>query len=195
MLHIDYTATRRFGNGVHCAGGVLVLSSIVAVYAFLYAPTMTATERAHQEITEIQAALRKAPGVHREHADLSEQLREVDQRLGEIRRRVPRQAAESEFISELTALADEVGLVISNLTPSSPKSLGGYSQMEISITGSAGYESVCRFVHGVRQFTRLAKIVGLDVRTGAGGNRGYSVTITVAIYYDLATLSAGEEEA
>ena len=46
MLSIDHKATRRFGYGVHCAGGLLVLSAVAAVYAFLYVPATSATERA-----------------------------------------------------------------------------------------------------------------------------------------------------
>jgi Tfp pilus assembly protein PilO len=192
MLHIDYVANQRFGHVAHCAGGLLVLVAVVATYIFHHAPTTEATSQARAEIAKIQQALRNAPAIQRRHAELREKLREMEDRLARIRRRVPRDAGESEFLSALTTMAEEVGMAITNLSPSSPRQLPGYMQMDVSIGGLASYESVCRFVDRIRRFPRLAKVVGLEVRAAGPGESVYPVSITVAIFYDLVVQPGGE---
>lgn len=193
MLYIDSTANRRFGICVHCAGGLLVLAALSANYALLYAPTMEATEQTYVEISDIQHSLRKAPAVQREYSRLSRQLQEMERRLANIRRRVPRQPEESEFLDALNTSAKEVGFVVTNLTPGPRRPMGGYSQVELSIAGSATFESICRFVERIRGFPRLAKVVGLDIRADASGTGLHAVTITVAIFYNLVARPESKE--
>jgi Tfp pilus assembly protein PilO len=192
MLYIDSTTNRRFGLCVQCAGGLFVLAALVGMYKLQYAPTIDATRIAKAGIGAIQQSLHKAPAIHREYTGLSDQLQQMEQRLARIRRRVPRQSGESEFLETLARAAKEDGMVITNLSTSPPRQLSGYSQRDLTITGSATYESLCRFVKRIGSFPRLAKVVGLEVRTDSGGNGGYPVTITVAIYYDLIAGPSGK---
>jgi Tfp pilus assembly protein PilO len=192
MLYIDSTTNRRFGFFVHFAGGLLVLSSLGAAFALQYAPTKSATKNANTGIGEIEQALRKAPVVHREYTRLSGDLHQMEERLAKIRRRVPRQAGESEFLETLARTAKDDGMVISNLSTSPPRQLSGYSQRDLTIVGTASYPSLCRFVDRISGFPRLAKIVGLEVQADASGKEEYPVTITVAIYYDLIAQPGGK---
>jgi Tfp pilus assembly protein PilO len=117
----------------------------------------------------------------------------MEERLARIRRRVPSQAGESEFLSSLAKVAEEVGMVITNLSTSPPRKMTGYTQIDLTIAGTATYESICRFVDRIGGFSRLAKVVGLDIKADSGGNGVYPVTITVAIFYDLMARSGGEK--
>ena len=193
MLHIDDKATRRFGLLVHCAGGLLVIGGVVAAYLMIYAPTTEATARARIEIKQVQNALRQAPRIRRQHGRLNKQVQEMEDRLERIRRRVPQDAGESEFVSALTATAEEVGIVISTFKPALPEQKSGYWQINITVNGLANYESVCRFVDSVHAFSRLAKVVGLKIsNTDSSGQGIYPVTLTVAIFYDLASEAGGD---
>lgn len=185
MLHIDDHATRRFGHMVHCLGAVLTLGTAVAVFAIACAPAMEANERTWARILELKQSLLEAPAVAQQHAELSRRLQQMEQQLADIRRRVPQEAQEAEFLADLTSLAEDVGLVVTNLSPGAPQRKAGYSQMDISVSGIARYEGLCRFVDGIRKFPRLVQVVGLDVRHDPSGQGSYPVTVTTAIFFDL----------
>jgi Tfp pilus assembly protein PilO len=184
MLYVHDNATRRFGRLVHCAGALLTLGSAIAGYLLFYAPKMQATEATNRTIAALELSLQRAPAIQREHAQLSSRLRAMEERVEAIHHRVPREARDSEFLSSLTTLAVEVGLDITDLTPSSPVQKSGYSQMDIVLTGRSTYESLCRFVDGIGRFPRLAKILGLDVRHDPTGEGVYPVTVKVAIFFN-----------
>lgn len=192
MLYVHDNATRRFGRFVHCAGALLTLGSAVAAYVVFYAPKTEATEETKHRIAELELALDRAPAIQREHTQLSERLREMEERIESLHRRVPQEARDSEFLSSLTTLAEEVGVEFTDLAPSLPQKKPGYSQMEIAISGRAGYESLCRFLDGIGRLPRLVKVLGLNVRHDSNGAGVYPVTVRLAIYYGAHGPTTGE---
>jgi Tfp pilus assembly protein PilO len=185
MLHIDDYATRRFNGLLHCAGGLLTLVGAVTAYLTYYAPAMMTAERAGRAISRLQDSLHRASHLQREHATLSTQLREVEQNVNRVRMRVPREADESQFLSAVTTIADEVGMTINNLSSGAPQKEAGYSRLDVTIAGLASFEGICRFVDRIRGLSRLAKITGLDVRADPDGQALYPFTLTSTIFFDL----------
>lgn len=185
MLYVHDNATRRFGRFVHCVGALLTFGSAVSAYFAFYAPRMNAAEQAYETIAELEQSLQKASSIEREHTRLSGRVREVEDHLQAIHERVPKEARDSEFLSELTRLAEDAGIVITDLSTSSPQKKAVYSQMEISVTCQASYESLCRFIHRLGQLPRLTKIIGFNVRHDRSREGVYPVTITVAIFFHV----------
>lgn len=180
--------TRRFGHLLHGIGATVTTAVVIAMYFMVYTPMVEETGDSYRQINQLKSALQKGPMIQREHKQLKERLAAISHRIEQIHMHVPEDAMVPDFISQVTAAAEQEGLTISDIDTGKPFPREGYSEREIEFTGTARYANLCRFIHGIRQLPRLSKVTGLEIRTEAYGQEVHPIRLRMMIYFDIRTV-------
>jgi Tfp pilus assembly protein PilO len=141
------------------------------------------TERASR-IEELTLSLQNAPVVREQHQKVSNKLREVATRIADVQQRVPPDANAGEFLKQVTQLASAENVAIKDFSPGQPQSKGSYAEMEVTLSGSGSFASICSFVDRLARLKRLSKVKNLTLSASDDPNN-YPMTATLVIYFGL----------
>ena len=183
---------RKLDIALHGAGLALLLLSIGAAWALGYQPLETARGEAEARCAEINDLLGSAGRLRHEQAQLKRSL--ADARDEEIRllARVPDEAHEADFLSQMSHLAKEVGMELRDYRPGQVQPQATCSAMEVALTCEGPYESLCRFLDGVGRLPRLVNLSQLEVEGSHGGSI-YLTTLKLVIYFGAVANGAAPE--
>jgi Tfp pilus assembly protein PilO len=176
--------TKRIGRLLHYAGLLATVICGTIGYAFAYAPTIKNIEGTDAMIDELKQSVQNAPVIHREHDRASRYLEDVTKRLETLRLRVPADAEAGEFLRQVTQVAAQQHLTISNFQPERTAQRDGYAEMEVTLTGKGSFESICSFCNGLGKLPRLSKVQRMTISAGDAANE-YPMKVTLLIYFGL----------
>ncbi len=135
------------------AGTVHAVSASLAVCAaamFYFASIRPAFERAERSSELAQAIDTASQGVlaaEQEEQRVRSELHRASSRLASVSIELVSIDARNERIAELTALADESGLAVDEITPGRVTSSELFDKVEIRLRGRGGYTDLARFIH------------------------------------------------
>ena len=187
--------TRRFGWLLHYAGLAVVLVCGAVAYGWIYTPIETDILDAAMKIEELTLSRQNAEVIRREHARLSSQLHDIEARYAALEERVPLNAEAGGFLKQVSQIARDENLVISNFQPAQSVAGKGFTAMEVMLDGKGSFKSICSFFARLATIQRLSKVkdVSITVDTKSGA---YPMKATIVIYFGLqsgdAESSAGE---
>jgi Tfp pilus assembly protein PilO len=176
--------TRRFGRLLHYAGVLAMVLCVTAGYSWVHAPTVDAIADKSALMEELRLSVQNAPVMREQHRKVSEKLSEVNTRIAEIQRRVPRDADAGEFLKAVTQLASEEQLAIKDFQPQPPEIRDGYAERQITLKGAGSYTSICSFLDRLSKLKRLSKVKDLTLTAGGDASE-YPMTATLVIYFGL----------
>lgn len=176
--------TRHFGWLLHLAGAVLTTLCGVIGYAWIYAPSEGSIADLAGNIKELRLSVANAPIVRREHSALVHRLEDLRDRMSTLQRRVPHDADAGKFLREVSTIARDEDLAISNFLPEKPTDREGFTELEITLTGQGSYKSICTFLARVNQLSRLSKVNDLKVSAPQVGDN-LPMSATLIIYFGL----------
>lgn len=158
--------------------GVLLLGTV-----FLVIQPMDRRESdLKHQAAELTATLAAEDAVTAEHESLVAELLAADDMVEKLLNRIPAVPRESDFLGQITTLADEVGLSIVDYRPGSATEKKGYKQMTLTLSSDGSYESVCNFLHQIHQLPRLSRVLALDIAPVADGDV-YKMMMTLTIFF------------
>jgi type IV pilus assembly protein PilO len=168
------------------ASGVLVAGGILALLLGGVSLPLSAQRRSVQhEIEATERFLATQEAVRSEHERLRSRFTELDARKESILARIPAEANESEFLAQLTRLAEESGLLVQEYRPGTITPHEGYSEMEILVNARADYESVCYFLDGLTRLPRYCQLTDFEM-DAASPEKKFPITMKLRIYFKRA---------
>jgi type IV pilus assembly protein PilO len=176
--------TLRFGRLLHYAGLAVVLVVGAAAYHWLYTPMQQDIFDAEVRLDELTQSGRNADAIRREHKRLSSRLEEIEDRYAALRRRVPRNAEAGTFLKDVSQIAHEEKLAISNFQPADSVEGDGYTAMEVMLNGQGSFASICSFFDRLSKVQRLSKVRRLSVTVDPQSDT-YPMEATIVIYFGL----------
>ncbi|MGH7134626.1 MAG: type 4a pilus biogenesis protein PilO [Pirellulales bacterium] len=177
---------------LHGGGLAVVLSSFGVAWILVYQPLESARVEAEARCAEINEHLGSADGLRREHAQLEHSLADARHQEQRLLARVPDEAREAEFLSQMSRLAKDVGMELRDYRPGQVQSQATCSAMEVALTCEGPYESLCRFLDGVGRLPRLVHLSHLEINGSQSGS-SYSATLKLVIYFGAAANSSVPE--
>jgi Tfp pilus assembly protein PilO len=144
-------------------------------------------------IDELKQSVQNAPVIRREHERASQYLQSVTKRLDALHQRVPADAEAGEFLRQVTQIATEQHVAISNFQPERTADKDGYAEMEVTLTGKGSFESICSFFDRLGKLPRLSKVKNLTLSAGNTPNE-YPMKATLLIYFGLQDDAAPRKE-
>lgn len=178
------TDTRRVGRLLHYAGLLLVAVCGSIAYDVAYVPATQGIEDTYAVIDELKKSEENAPVIRREHEKEAAHLASVTERISTLHQRVPEDADAGDFLRQVTQIAAEQHLAISNFQPDKTAEKDGYAEMEVTLTGKGGFASICRFFDRLAKLPRLSKVRQLSISNGNVPGE-YAMTATLLIYFGL----------
>jgi Tfp pilus assembly protein PilO len=176
--------TRRFGWLLHCAGFIFVLLCGSIGYTWIY-------ERAEGSIVELAAAIQElklsvenAPTIRHTHEQLTQRLETLKAGMAALQHRVPREADAGKFLREVTLIAGEEALEISNFQPEKPTNREAFTELEVTLTGQGDFKSICTFFDRLNKLSRLSKVKSLTI-SASGATEKLPISATLVIYFEL----------
>jgi Tfp pilus assembly protein PilO len=142
--------TLQFGRLLHYAGLAVVLVVGATTYSWLYSPLVNSITETQLQIEDLEIMSRNTPVIRAEHSRLTEHLQEIEQRYAALEARVPLNAEAGNFLRQVSQIAQDQQLAISNFQPAQTTRSDGYAAMEVRLEGQGTFPSICSF------FGRLA---------------------------------------
>lgn len=123
-------------------------------------------------------------------------LKQANELLTNYRTRVPDTAEVGDFVEEVSAIAERLGLRDQNIVPLTPEKRGPVTALPIKISFEAGFGAIFSFLREVEELPRVARVTELVVGypdedqdpVDRAGDR-LRTELTMQIYYE--TTEAG----
>ena len=176
--------TKRIGRLLHYAGLLAAVVCGTLAYTFGYAPTNKRMEDTGALIDELKQSVQNAPIIRREHERASQNLHQVTERLTKLRQRVPADAEAGEFLRQVTQIATEQHVALSDFQPERTTDKNGYAEMEVTLNGKGSFAGVCSFFDRLSRLPRLSKVKSLTLSAGTTPGE-YPMRATLVIYFGM----------
>lgn len=172
---------RLLGLSLHGLGGLAAVTIALLAEFLAYRP-LDAQVAAHVRRTEeLQVLLREEQQCRREHARLGKDLSVAGEQAEILKKRIPDEPREADFLAQVSELADESGLRIQDYRPGvvTPRHL--YSTMRVDLICEGDYESICKFLDGLSALPRHSTMVRLEIDSTID-KKHYSARISLELY-------------
>jgi len=176
--------TLQFGRLLHYAGLAVVLVAGATTYSWLYTPLENSITETQLQIEDLEIMSRNTPVIRAEHSRLTEHLQEIEQRYAALEARVPLNAEAGNFLRQVSQIAQDQHLAISNFQPAQTTRSDGYAAMEVRLEGQGTFPSICSFFGRLAEIQRLSKVKDLTVNVDANSDE-YPMQATIVIYFGL----------
>ena len=178
---------------LHLAGAAVIAMFLTVSYFGLSASFAWKISGQAERIAELEEYLNRAPGIRTKHAALQQALARIKQRVQEIDQRIPDDAREAEFLSQMTEAAQQTGLAIRDYRRGENTEMTSHFQLEVRILGEGSYGSICRFLERIHELPRAVAIDKMRVSTEKE-NHVYPVDMTFLLHYHVAEQKDAEKE-
>jgi Tfp pilus assembly protein PilO len=176
---------RLTGWLAHAAGLAVAIALVGIVYALLIKPQNGAWRAIRSQRSELEALVRRAPAIKREFTLLHRQADEVAERIRSASARIPGEAQEVDFLTQIKSIATLSAVSLDDYRPGVVVAETPVSRMEIGISVSGPYANVCRFLEQIGKLERLNRIVKFEV-VGQKDSGDVQVRMMLWIYFDPA---------
>jgi Tfp pilus assembly protein PilO len=176
--------TLRFGRLLHYAGVAITLVCGAVAYTYLYTPIEKDIFDVSVRIDELTESSRNAPAINTEHEKLSSRLKDIAARYASLQGRVPGSAEAGNFLKNVSNIAHEEHLAISDFQPARSNEGDGFTAMEVMLNGHGSFASICTFFDRLSKLARLSKVKDLSVTSVDEGDE-YPMKATLVIYFGL----------
>ncbi len=174
---------RLLGWCLHGAGLAAVLATAGISHALVLRPLERRTGTWLDHAARLEERLAGSDVLCSEQARLAQSATRLERQVASLARRVPNEPLEGEFLSQVAAIAGQVGLKIGNYRPGVIRIREGHSHMEIQLSCVGPYRSLCRFLDRIAALERLSRVVQMEV--SAGTAEGCPATITLVVFFRL----------
>jgi type IV pilus assembly protein PilO len=182
---------RLSGWLAHAAGLAVVCALVGIGYALLIKPQKQEWTTVRSQRSQLEALFRRAPSIKREFALLHRQREEVNQRIQSASARIPVAPQEVDFLTQIKSIAAQTAASLDDYRPGLIVADTPVSRMEIGISISGPYASVCRFLEQVGKLERLNRVIQFEVLGGKEPDE-CRVRMMLWIYFDPAAATAAK---
>ncbi len=171
------------GWSLHAAGLAVTAAILAASVLLVFVPSHRTRIRLDEQLAATSDFLNTAGDVKSRNEELTRQLSERESHLDQLMSRLPESPNESDFLAELTGLAQQTHLTIRDYRPGAPKEEKNYNYVEIALSGNATYESLCRFLKGLQSLSRVSRVTKLDISNPDQSADEYAINMSLRIYF------------
>lgn len=184
----------KLGWSLHGLGLAVSLAAAGLTYALAYRPLESLCSDSEARRDEIAGLLQNVDQLRNQRESLRKSLADADAERKSLLDRVPDQAHEADFLSQISGLADEVGLTVRDYKPGQVHSQATYSEMEVGLSCEGNYEGLCRFLDGLGHLPRLVNLEQLDINE-QDNDGTYPASMKLVIYFGAKTEASAERKA
>jgi Tfp pilus assembly protein PilO len=203
MSHFE-KQERVFRLGTH-GGGLAVSAALAIGIVFgIYRPILGEKSDIDQRVEKTSEFIETRDEILKNSRQLNSTLDKTNRLFEQAMSRIPETSQESVFLGQLAELAEKSKLKIGRFRPGEVFEREGYKELDLHLSASANYSSLCHFLSGLESTPRLCRVtkltIGEESKNQPGtqgpirGNRlsVYSVEMTIIVFF--APLEDKDEE-
>ncbi len=171
------------GRLLHAGGAMITLTGLALFVIFIYRPMQLEHQRIEEQTADCTLILNSADRIRYENIRLNSRLPDVERRLGIMMQRIPNSPRESDFLGQLTRLAERTQLNIRDYRPGVIVRKDTHSELEIKLSSVGSYAGICQFLDEVARIPRLCRVSGLEIRASNTSGEAYLIDMTFRIYF------------
>lgn len=180
----------RLGLGLHLAGVAFVAAASVAGFVLLLQPLHASVGELGERQSLLQSTIEQSEGVRSRNEKLQQRLVDAELKLTDLRQRIPDRPGESDFLRQMTELAETAGIQIEDYRPGAVRERPRYHEMEVQLSARGEYKSICELLHKIGELPRLCRISRMSM-TAPEKSPLCSIQMTVTIYFAPPKADAG----
>ncbi len=127
--------------------------------------------------------LSQLENVRAQAASLDQQVTDTSQACEVMRARLPDRAAESEFLTLLSASADQFDVTLGDFRPGSIQTRPNASQMELRLRATGSYAGLCQWLDHMTELPRIVHIHHLTLIGPAAPGGDCTVDLQLMIIF------------
>lgn len=163
--------------------GALVTAAVLAVGAWVYLGPMSRHAVAgRQRLENLQALAKEEVHIRADHAALRRQMDEAERQEALIQKRIPRGSQEADFLAQISQVAGDVGLQITDYRPGVASQGEAWSTLRVELTCEGAYKAICTLLDRLRELPRYSAVVRLEIGPGASPER-HSIRLGLELYF------------
>lgn len=178
---------------LHGAGALALIAVLAGLHAGCLRPLAHWESECRARAAELDQLWVSVDQIRAEHDKLEAELAELEDRLDLLRRRVPAEPQETEFLEQINEVARASGFHISDFRRGNLVATSSISELELQVAGTGSFPAICRFFDGLKALPRAFSIRRVAI-TSNGGPEAYPVTMAMTVYYGETTRRSNEEE-
>jgi Tfp pilus assembly protein PilO len=160
--HDRQRSLRWLNRGLHLGAAVLAL--VILAIGWCVGQGLSVHRRnliaMEQEAAE---CLGRHAQIRAHHRQLTERLQATTASTDGLTARLTTGPQESRFIAQLADLAESSGLHIASSRPGRLAEYDSFGELELRVSGTGSYRSLCTFLDGLNEMPRLCHVVGMEV--------------------------------
>lgn len=174
------------------AAATLVVMAAICLAA--YYPLGNRFRDVQAQAGELRDLVERTSEIARKHQALEERLTKSRQAAAELLERMPAAPRESDFLAQVSQLAERTGIEVADYHPGPVEQRENHHEMEVRVSTRGAYDALCRFLEQVDRLPRLSRLTQLEILvpgataapaspTASAGANKLAVEMTYRIYF------------
>lgn len=160
----------------------VTLIALLGLYMGVVHPLQRETAQLSEQCVELRTLIQQTSKITQTRRQLERQLAEKEKATADLLKRIPVSPQESEFLAQVSHLANETGLEIVDYHPGAVEPLETHHEMEVKISARGDYPAVCRFLNESSEMPRLCRLIQLTIGSESSGDM-LPIELTFRIYF------------
>ncbi|MDB5340631.1 MAG: hypothetical protein JWN70_6250 [Planctomycetaceae bacterium] len=156
---------RGFNFWLNVALGCVTVVLGLLVYGYLLHSFTVLNESARIETRKYKELVQQAAEISETRHILAGEFATAKQAASALATRIPVAPHESDFLHQVSKVAQETGLEIADYHPGTVDTYDNHCEMEVKFTAKGEYPALCRFLDKTSDLPRLCRLVHLQVTT------------------------------
>lgn len=172
---------QTFDRSLNAGLFVATTAVLAVVYVLAFQPLDSQLETTRQEADDWGTLVERTAEITRRHRALDDRLSSYRKQASEIWKRIPTAPRESDFLAQVSQLAEKTGMHVADYHPGAVEQTENHHELEVKIATRGEYKALCKFLEQVDQIPRLSRMTHIDVNTQP--DQILTVDLTYRIYF------------
>jgi Tfp pilus assembly protein PilO len=171
----------RLSLTIHVLCAIAVGAGVVAGRRSFLNPVVTEQRIVRQRMTQLNKLLASSSEVTARHAELVTSLQDIRLRDEEVRRRIPDESREDEFLEMMTSKAIARDIRVTDYRRQQIVDRESYNELGITIACTGEFAPVCGLLYDLTTLPRVTHVKRMAI--GTSNNGTYDIALTLALFF------------
>lgn len=158
---------RQFDIWLNAGLGLATLAGLSIGCFLVLGPIQNQMQSVRAEAVGYRDLIQRASEVANRKQKLTLELEKSRQTADELAQRIPAAPRESDFLHQISHLANRSGLEVTDYHPGGIEKRENHEEMEVRVDTRGEYEPLCRFLKEIDALPRLCRLTEMDISTDA----------------------------
>lgn len=173
---------RAYDRWLNCTLTAVTLVVATLTYFCVFLPLGGGLQEVGTQTDALLELIQQTSVITGKTRELEGLLAKTEQENSELLQRIPTGPRESDFLTQVCQLANQMHLEVLEYHPGAVHPRENHHEMEVRLVTHGEYESICRFLEQVEHLPRLCRLTQMDIGVATTKTK-LSAEMTFRIYF------------